>query len=130
MGEAFRLGGWGMYPTAIAGLVLLAAAVQYARSPEPRRMHLVRCLSVLTALVGALGFVAGVIKTLLGAAQGAGGDPRELAGWVVQGVGESLNCIGLTIGMLVMSWLAASVGAYRAGGRRAGGAELADPHTH
>lgn len=129
MGEAFRLGGWGMYPTAIAGLVLVVSAVQYARSPDARRIHLVRCLSVLTALVGLLGFVAGVIKTLLGAAQGAG-DPRELAGWVVQGVGESLNCIGLAIGMLVMAWIAASAGAYRASGRRAVGAELSDPHAH
>ena len=129
MGEAFRLGGWAMFPTAIAGLVLVVAAVQYARSPDARRIHLVRCLSVLTALAGTLGFVTGSIKTLLGAGEGAG-DPRELAGWVVTGVGEALNCLGLALTCLVIAWIAASVGAYRAAGRRTAGAELSDPHAH
>jgi hypothetical protein len=124
MGEAFRLGGWGMYPTTIAGLVLIAAAVQCARQPDVRRFRLVRHLSVLTFLVATLGFTTGVIKTFVTASSA---DPHELGGLVIGGVGESLNNIGLGLVMLVIAWIAASVGAYRAGSKPQG-AELTDPH--
>jgi hypothetical protein len=124
MGEAFRLGGFGMYPTAIAGLVLVAAAVQCARQPDVRRFRIVRHLSVLTLLVGTLGFISGVIKSFSAA---AGADPKELAGLVITGVGESLHNIGLSLVMLVMAWIAASVGAYRSGAKPQG-VELTDPH--
>jgi hypothetical protein len=124
MGEAFRLGGWGMYPTAIVGLVLVAAAVQCARQPDARRFRLVRHLSVLTFLVATLGFITGVIKSFIAAGSA---EPHELGGLVITGVGESLNNIGLGLVLLVIASIAASVGAYRAGSR-SDGAELTDPH--
>lgn len=128
MGEAFRLGGYGMFPTAIAGLVLVAAAIRYARTPDARRLHLVRCLSVLVALIGTLGTTSGVIKAFLAAGSA---DPREMPGFVVTGIGEAANCIALALIMLVAGWIATSIGAYRRGaGKPGGGAELADPHAH
>lgn len=111
MGEAFRLGGWGMYPTTVVGVVLLFCAIQYARTP--RNLQLVKHLSVLTALVATLGFTSGLIHcfTSIGSA-----DPGDFNKLVVIGVGESLVNVGLGIGMLVLAWAAASIGTYRKGG--------------
>ena len=35
--DCFHLGGFNMYPTTIAGLVLVATAARYARTPESGR---------------------------------------------------------------------------------------------
>jgi len=59
MSEAFHLGGWGMFPTTFIGLLLLAVAVQYARQPDQRRLHVIRHLNVLVGLSAMLGFVKG-----------------------------------------------------------------------
>jgi hypothetical protein len=126
MGEAFRLGGWGMYPTLIAGVVLVACALGYAVRPDARRFRIVRNLSVLTFLVGALGCTSGVIKAFTSSGDA---DPRELPGLVVVGFGESLCNIGLALVALVMAWIAASVGAYRSGSAARSPAEIVDPHA-
>ena len=124
MGEAFRLGGWGMYPTTIAGLVLVYWSLRYAITPDAVRALVVRRLSLLTFLVGCLGFVAGVIKTFVNASTA---EASELGSLVVTGIGESLNNVGLALSMLVVSGLAMTVGTARRGS--AGTAELTDPHV-
>jgi len=125
MGEAFRLGGWGMYPTTIVGVVLIVMATRYAARPDQARLHAVRCLSVLTFFVSCLGFVTGVIKTFSSIDESVG---PELGNFVVMGVGESLNNLGLGLTTLVMAWAAVSVGAARS---RASSrdAELIDPQA-
>jgi hypothetical protein len=45
----------------------------------------------------------------------------------VIGVGESLANVALAMVMLVMAWIATSVGAYRSGSQ--GSATLHDPHA-
>jgi len=127
MFEAFRQGGWGMYPTTIAGLFLVGAAARYAMRPERRRLAIVRTLALLTLLVATLGFVTGVIRTFTSA---AGVDAHELGGCVVAGVGESLNNLGLGLVLLVIATLATVVGRLRSGAPAGtSGAELADPHA-
>jgi hypothetical protein len=116
MGDAFRLGGWGMYPTAIAGLVLIFCALRYASAPDAMRALVVRRLSILTFLAGALGTCAGVIKTCTHAQLGD----------VVVGIGESLNCVGLALMTLVIAGIASTIGAAR---KAAPDAELTDPHA-
>lgn len=109
MGEAFHLGGWGMYPTSVFGLLLIAAAIRYAMSPERRFVPLQVSLGIMTLASGGLGFVTGMIKSAL-AIDGAAADMRWI--WVV-GMGESLNNVALALALLTIGALAASLGALR-----------------
>jgi len=122
MGEAFRLGGWGMYPTAIAGLVLVFTSIKYAVAPDPKRRALVRALAMLVFLAACLGFTSGVIRTLLGAAK----QTTDAGNVIAQGVGESLENIGLGLALLVMAGIATAIGTARSAPRSPGasGAEL------
>lgn len=122
MGEAFRLGGWGMYPTVVVGLVLVGLAFAHAWSPTARRAAVVKSLSMLTFLVSTLGFVTGVIKSFCTASDLDG----ELGKIIVTGVGESLNNLGLGLVLLVIAWTAHTVGAARMGTKSAG-ADLISP---
>lgn len=122
--DAFRLGGFGMYPTAIAGLVLVVTALRYAARPDRATRALARSLSILVALVGVLGFTTGVIKCFISCGSAS---PSDIPTFVVVGTGESLCNVGLALVLLVFSRIAISFGTYRAGGSTA--AELADPHV-
>jgi hypothetical protein len=121
MSEAFRLGGWGMYPTTIAGFILLACAWRFAMRPARDRLPVVLWLGALVSLTSMLGFVAGVIKTLLAAGSMSG---NEAIGVVTAGIGESANNLGLGLSLLVMATIAIVVGHAR---RPSTGAELVDP---
>ena len=107
--EAFRLGGWGMIPTAIFGLLMLAASVRYAMSPEKRFVPLQISLGIMTMASGALGFVTGVMKSFSYLGQAA---PDDRWIWTL-GVGESLNNVALALGLVTLAAVAASIGAYR-----------------
>ena len=122
MGEAFRLGGWGMYPTLVVGGLLVGAAVWYARRPERQRLLLVIWMQVLTMLVGTLGFVTGMIKTAV-----AAGDTPAPVDTLILGFGESLNNIGLALGLVIIAGIAGAIGLARS--RRGAGtdASLIDP---
>jgi hypothetical protein len=109
MGEAFKMGGWGMYPTLIFGLMLSLTAMRYAASPDPRVMPLVKSLGALTVLSGLLGTVTGLIKSIIAVAP----LPPEKHFLVVLGFGESLNCFGLGLVFAVLAALFVSAGAYR-----------------
>lgn len=124
MSDPFHLGGWGMFPTTIAGLILIGAAIQYARRPEPRRMHLVRALSFLTFLTGSLGFISGLIKSFIR----AGNAPQDAGSYALVGVGESLHNLGMAFGMLIVAWICVSIGAARCTPNTQSGADLTDPH--
>jgi hypothetical protein len=111
MGDAFRNGGFGMYPTTIFGLLLVAAAIRYALTPERRFVPLQLSLGVLTLASGGLGFVSGLIKSV-SAIGGVAAEQRWI--WVV-GMGEALNCVALALLLVTLGSLAASVGAVRLG---------------
>lgn len=121
MSEAFRLGGWGMYTTAIAGLILVVCAWRFALRPARERLPVVLWLGALVGLTSMLGFVAGVIKSLLSAGQLS---PNEAIGAVTQGIGESANNLGLGLSICVVATIGVVVGHAR---RPATGAQLVDP---
>lgn len=111
MGEAFHLGGWGMYPTTIIGLVTIFIAFMYARDPDRRRYAVVKTLSIVVALTSVLGFIVGTMKTFLGTADLPAMEAPHVA---LVGVGESLNNVALGLCILVLTWIMVAVGASRA----------------
>ena len=118
MGEAFRAGGWGMFPTVIFGLSMVAASVKYAMAPERRFVPLQLSLGVLTLASGGLGFVMGLIKSF-SAMGDVGPDKKWL--WML-GTGESLHDIALALGLCSLAGVAASIGALRIAGGAHGSA--------
>lgn len=119
MGEAFHLGGWGMYPTAIIGGVLVITAGRYALHPDRRRMPLLVCMQVLTLLSATLGFVTGVIKSTT-----AAGELANPTGPVIVGFGESLVNIGWGLVLMTVATIAIAIGLARTRGTPA---TLVDP---
>jgi len=120
MSEAFRLGGWGMYPTTLAGIILILSAWRFAWQPARARLAFVKWLGVLVALTSVLGFVTGCIKTFLAAGQLAGNDA---IGVVITGIGESASNLGLGLCVLVLATIGIVVGHARKPER----SELLDP---
>ena len=109
MMEHFREGGWGMFPTLVFGLLMLAVAVRYATRPERRYVPLLLGTGVVTLSSGALGFVTGLITTFRYIGQ-VGPDRRYLA---IIGIGESLENVAFALIFAVLASLIASVGAWR-----------------
>lgn len=109
MDGAFRSGGWGMYPTLVFGLLMIAASVAYAFKPERRLVPLQISLGIMTLVAGSLGFVTGLIKSL-GAIHQVPADQRFI--WLI-GLGESLNNVALALTLVMLGALAISVGALR-----------------
>jgi hypothetical protein len=110
MSEAFIAGGWGMYPTLLAGLALLGTSLRYASRPESRYVPLLLTLGLFTLLAGGLGFVTGTIN-LLGAY--AGPLASEGPAVLYLGIQESLHNVALALLMTTTSTLVASIGAWR-----------------
>ena len=126
MSEAFRLGGWGMYPTLIIGVLLVGAAARFAWRPERHRLTLIVWMQVLTMLVGTFGLVSGLIRASLLA--GRTSSPVDS---VIQGFGEALHNVALALGLVVTAGIVGAIGLTRrkrgGGGGGRNDASLVDP---
>jgi hypothetical protein len=110
MSDFFVAGGWGMYPTLLAGLGLLVASILYARNPERRYVPLMLALGMFTLFAGSLGFVTGFMACLSSyGGPAAGHEPTYIA----YGLQEALHNIVLALLMGMIAALFASVGAWR-----------------
>ena len=117
MREAFYMGGWGMYPTAFFGLLMLGVSIRYALQPERRFLPLQISLGLVTLFSGALGFVTGLIASF----SHLGEVPPDQKWISLVGVGESLHNVALALILVIVATLLASVGAVRlAGGAQRG----------
>jgi len=105
--EAFRHGGWGMYPTLVFGMLMIGASLAYALRPQRRFIPLQVSMGIMTLVTGSLGFVTGLIKSL-GAIHQVPEGQRFI--WLI-GLGESLNNVALVLTLLVLAALLIAVGA-------------------
>ncbi len=116
MREFFTIGGWGMIPTLLFGVVTVAIALLYARQPERRWVPLLIASGSMTQLTGALGFVTGLMATTLAGVRA--GEPAERALLSMVGFGESLANVALALGLCALAMMVVMVGAARVAIRR------------
>ena len=107
--EAFHMGGWGMYPTLIFGLLMIGVAFWYAVRPERRFVPLLVSCGLMTFVSGCLGFFTGVVKSLTALGQ-VPADSRYIS---LIGVAESLTNMVFAFVLIMLAMLAISVGAWR-----------------
>lgn len=113
MREIFCIGGVGMYPTALFGLLMIGAAVRYAFKPESRFIPLQITLAILTLFSGAFGFVTGLITSF----SAMSGVPADANKWIpLIGAAESMYNLALALALVIFASIAASVGAARLAG--------------
>jgi hypothetical protein len=113
MREFFHEGGFGMYPTALFGIISLILAVWYAWKPSARMLPLVRGLGAAALLAGVLGTVMGIKSTIagiMGTAELAG---ERLGVVALAGLYESSNNLVLALVLVVFVVLAVGVGGFR-----------------
>jgi hypothetical protein len=106
----FEAGGWGMYPTAIFGFLLVATGVLLVIRPERRFARLVISLGVATAGSGVLSTAVGVVKSFYYLEQ-APEARRLLLGAL--GCAESLHNLVLAMMLVVITALLAGIAALR-----------------
>ncbi|MGI5863696.1 MAG: hypothetical protein ACOX6T_16790 [Myxococcales bacterium] len=112
MAEFYLMGGWGMYPTTLFGLMLVAAGIAYAVLPERRFVPLLVSMGVVVFGSGMLGTVTGFINTFRYIEKVPEAQQRAIT---LVGVSESLNNLVLAFIFIVLATLLASVGALRLG---------------
>jgi hypothetical protein len=101
-------GGWAMYPMLAVGILLIGVAITYAYRPLPEKRTLLFGLGALTLLLGATGFVFGVMASLR--AVELPPDQRYLV-WV--GLRESLNNVALALLLATVGVVALVIGGTR-----------------
>jgi hypothetical protein len=115
----FEAGGWGMYPTATFGFVLVAAGVLFVLRPERRFVPLVLSLALMTLGSGVLSGTVGIVNTLHYVARVPAGERFAV---VVLGCAESLHNVVLALIVTVLTGLLSSLAALRAARAAAAGA--------
>lgn len=124
MAQFYMEGGWGMYPTTLFGVLLVAAGIAYAALPERRFVPLLVSLGVVVFGSGLLGTVTGFIATFGYVGRVPEAQQRAIT---LAGVSESLNNLVLAFIFIVLATLIASVGALRIGLRSKPGAAAPAP---
>lgn len=107
----FLEGGFGMYPTTIVGILLVAAAVVNLLQVKRHMARLLRSLGLLTLVSGALGSGTGIINTFHYLQRVAPAEQFKLA---ALGCAESLNNMVLALLFLGLTLLMVCIGSLRA----------------
>jgi hypothetical protein len=109
MGTFFEEGGFGMYPTALFGFVLLAGAVLTVLRPA-RFWRLTAVMSGVTLCSGLLGTCIGIINTMKFVAHTT---ETELVKIGATGIAESTNNLVLALVIVIPAALLCAVAAGR-----------------
>jgi hypothetical protein len=99
--DAFREGGWGMYPTLVFGLWANVESARQIWRPSPSFRAAI-ALAAVTLLSGLLGTVSGFIKTL---AYAVDHPYEQMVRFAFIGLSETLHNLALAMVMLVFSSL-------------------------
>ncbi len=103
-------GGFGMLPTLLFGLALLAVSARFARAPSRKLVPLLVALNWLTITAGALGFITGVI-TVCGPLSAEGvTDTSRIA---FEGVGESLYNLAFAMLLAMVAAIGTTYGSWK-----------------
>jgi hypothetical protein len=113
----FTVGGWGMYPISVDGVLLLASALLLVLRPERRFVPVVVCLALLTLGAGVLGTVVGIVSTLHYVATTPTGQVQTL----IMGVAEASHCLVLALLIVLAALALAAIAAWRAARARTAG---------
>ena len=98
----YRDGGWGMHPTSLFGLLLLAVSALNAFRPGERLSQLVGALGILTFAAGLLGTCVGLCKTFLYIGELPVAEQLQT---MALGCQESLHCVILALILIVLAGL-------------------------
>ncbi|HOU94357.1 MAG TPA: hypothetical protein PLU22_25070, partial [Polyangiaceae bacterium] len=104
-------GGLGMFPVAIDGFLLVAAALLLALRPERRLVALVVCLGLLTLASGALGTTVGLVKALHYLAKVPTERVLEIA---FMAAAQALHCLVLALFAVAVALGMGAIAAFRA----------------
>src|SRR5690348_11906427 len=100
-----------MYPPALLAATMLVIAVAHAVRPNRRWIPLLVVSSLVTLLMGALGFVTGLMATALAGVPA--GEPAQRMLLSLVGFGESLANVALALGLCALGTMIAAVGTTR-----------------
>lgn len=114
MMDFFRAGGFGMWLVLALGIAALITAGLFARSPDERRMSMIRALTwatIFSAITAVASNLSMVFYTVPSKPEWAQSPDMPLI--VMTGLAESLAPMILAGGFLTMVWLVAAVGMRR-----------------
>ena len=110
MTSYFEAGGYGMIPTAVFGVLLLAAAGGYAAFPQRRFTALLSILGLTTLMSGLLGCAAGLVTVFEALVHVPEADRQTV---LVAGLSELLHNAVLAGIFCVLALMIAAVGGLR-----------------
>jgi hypothetical protein len=112
LANAFKIGGWGMWPTLFCGVLLVGIGIVYAIRPQKRYVPLLLAIGTMTLFSGILGFSTGVINSFMYIHKVAATE-RYIA---LIGVAESLYNVVFAFIFLMLAAILGAVGAARLAG--------------
>ena len=116
MADFFAEAGWTVFPTALFGVLAVAASLVLAARPERRFLPLMLSLSGLTLFTGLLGTMWGMAGVVKAMANAAAADLHEIGAACAT---QALDSLLLACVFVVLAMLAASSGALRVARGRA-----------
>ncbi len=112
MSDYFVAGGWGMYPVTLFGFLLVAVTALHALRPRPVYARLALVLGIATFMAGLLGTATGISATAHYIQHVA--QPKQVEIFAL-GLDESLHDLVLSMILVVVACLIATVGVLRNG---------------
>ncbi len=112
--EWFKMGGWGMYPILVVGLVCLGTSAFYAARGDGRVRGSIEALSRALSWFIATAVATDLITVCFFLSSDKGPPPEMMTRIFFQGLGESLTPLAMGGSLLSLSWLFTAVGQRRA----------------